>query len=110
MVLHTSALQGKWLLFNRRIMRFSQTPACAGIDVEIFFTEERGNFANLPYVKRMCKTCPVRIECFDYAIEHLVHGLWAGTTKDERDRYRKKHGIVGKTVVPDSIFRDVTYE
>ena len=58
----------------------------------------------------MCNTCPVRVECFDYAIEHLVHGLWAGTTKDERDTYRSKRGIVGKTVVPASVFDDITYE
>lgn len=90
-------------------MKFSQTPACAGIDVEIFFTEERGNFANLDYVRKMCNTCPVRTECFDYAIDNLVHGLWAGTTKDERDKYRSKHGIVGKTVVPMSVFDDVYY-
>jgi len=90
-------------------MKFSQTPACAGIDVEIFFTEERGNFANLDYVRKMCNTCPVRVECFDYAIDNLVHGLWAGTTKDERDKYRSKHGIVGKTVVPMSVFDDVYY-
>jgi WhiB family redox-sensing transcriptional regulator len=90
-------------------MRFSDTPACLGIDVEIFFTEERGNFKDLAYVKKMCNTCPVKDECFNYATEHLVLGLWAGTTKEERDRYRRKHGIVGKTVVPDSIFRDVTY-
>jgi hypothetical protein len=36
-----------------------------------------------------------------------VHGVWAGTTKDERDKYRSKRGIVGKTVVPESIFKNI---
>jgi WhiB family redox-sensing transcriptional regulator len=106
MVLYTSTLQGKWLLFNRRIMLFSDTPACLGIDVELFFTEERGNYPHLADIKRICNTCPVRVECFDYAIDTLVHGIWAGTTKEERDKYRRKHGIVGKTVVPASVFDD----
>jgi WhiB family redox-sensing transcriptional regulator len=88
-------------------MRFSDTPACAGIDVEIFFTEEKGNYTNLDFIKKMCNTCPVRVECFEYAIENLVHGVWAGTTKDERDKYRSKRGIVGKTVVPESIFKNI---
>jgi WhiB family redox-sensing transcriptional regulator len=88
-------------------MRFSDTPACAGIDVEIFFTEEKGNYTNLDFIKKMCNTCSVRVECFEYAIENLVHGVWAGTTKDERDKYRSKHGIVGKTVVPESIFKNI---
>ena len=52
----------------------------------------------------MCNTCPVRVECFDYAVENLVHGIWAGTNKEERDKYRRKHNIEGKTVVPISIF------
>jgi len=88
-------------------MRFSDTPACAGIDVEIFFTEEKGNYTNLDFIKKMCNTCLVRVECFEYAIENLVHGVWAGTTKDERDKYRSKRGIVGKTVVPESIFKNI---
>ena len=88
-------------------MRFSDTPACAGIDVEVFFTEEKGNYTSLDFIKKMCNTCSVRVECFDYAIENLVHGVWAGTTKDERDKYRSKRGIVGKTVVPESIFKNI---
>ena len=88
-------------------MRFSDTPACVGIDVEIFFTEEKGNYTNLDFIKKMCNTCSVRVECFEYAIENLVHGVWAGTTKDERDKYRSKRGIVGKTVVPESIFKNI---
>jgi WhiB family redox-sensing transcriptional regulator len=88
-------------------MRFSDTPACAGIDVEVFFTEEKGNYTSLDFIKKMCNTCSVRVECFEYAIENLVHGVWAGTTKDERDKYRSKRGIVGKTVVPESIFKNI---
>lgn len=91
-------------------MKFSDTPACLGIDVEIFFTEERGNYPYLADVKKICKTCPVQVECFNYAIENLVHGIWAGTTKQERDKYRSKHNIEGKTVVPASVFDGVIYE
>ena len=87
-------------------MRFSDTPACVGIDTELFFTEERGNYPHFDYIKKVCNTCPVRVECFDYAIENLVHGLWAGTSKEERDKYRSKHNIEGKTVVPESIFKN----
>jgi hypothetical protein len=87
-------------------MRFSSTPACSGLDVELFFTEEKGNYSHLDFIKRMCNTCPVRVECYDYAIDNLVHGIWAGTTKDERDRHRSKHNMVGKTVVPESMFKN----
>ena len=90
-------------------MRFSDIPACNGIDVEVFFTEEKGHYANLDYIKKICNTCPVQVECSDYAMEHLVHGIWAGTTKQERDKYRSKHNIEGKTVVPASVFDGISY-
>jgi WhiB family redox-sensing transcriptional regulator len=91
-------------------MRFSDTPACLGIDVELFFTEEKGSYPYLNHVKRICNTCPVQEECYNYAMDNLVHGIWAGTTMEERNRYRSKHGIIGKTVLPASMFIDVTYE
>jgi hypothetical protein len=43
-------------------------------------------------------------------MDTLVHGIWAGTTKEERDRYRSKHNMIGKTVVPASMFDGVIYE
>jgi WhiB family redox-sensing transcriptional regulator len=85
-------------------MRFSDRPACEGIDTELFFSEDKGNHTHFAYIKRICNTCPVLTECFDYAIENLVHGIWAGTNKKERDKYRSKHGIIGKTVLPISVF------
>ena len=85
-------------------MRFSDRPACDGIDTELFFSENRGQHTHFAYIKRICDTCPILTECFDYAIENLVHGIWAGTNKKERDNYRSKHGIIGKTVVPISVF------
>ncbi len=85
-------------------MKFSGKPACEGIDVEVFFTKEKGNYTNLDYIKKVCKTCSIQVECFDYAVNNLVHGIWAGTTMEERNRYRTKHGIIGETVVPISIF------
>jgi hypothetical protein len=105
MVSYTNALQRKWLLFYGGLVRFSDTPACNGIDVEVFFTEEKGHYPALDYIKKICNTCPVRVECSNYAIKHLVHGIWAGTTKKERDRYRSKHGIIGETIVSESIFK-----
>ena len=79
-------------------------PSCTGIDVEVFFTEEKGNYPHLNYIKKLCSNCPVQVQCFDYAIENLVEGIWGGTTKKERDKHRSKRGIIGKTVVPASIF------
>lgn len=92
-------------------MFFDNTPSCLGLDVEVFFSpdDSGGNYLNLDHVRRMCASCPARQECFDYAVENLVQGIWAGTTFNERDDYRKKHGIVGKPVIPVSLVRDHLY-
>lgn len=59
---------------------------CAQVDPELFFPETgRSNKA----AKKTCRSCPVRAECLDYALEHDErHGIWAGLTVDERDDLR----------------------
>ena len=90
-------------------MLFKNTPSCLGIETDLFFTEdENSNYLYLDQLKRMCSSCPAKQECFDYSIEYAVFGLWAGTTKNERDDYRSKHGIEGKTLVPLSLIKELT--
>ena len=57
---------------------------------DIFFPEDFPN-ANVRKVavsaaKRLCKSCPVKPDCFTYAIESKQrYGIWAGTTAAERN-------------------------
>jgi WhiB family redox-sensing transcriptional regulator len=92
-------------------MFFKNTPACLGLEVDLFFTPDDGTstYAHLDQIKRMCSSCPAKQECFEYAIEHAVQGIWSGTTFNERDLYRSKHGIVAKPVIPISLVRDHIY-
>ena len=63
-------------------MRFSDTPSCDGMDINLFFVEKRGDdYESLDYIRKMCKNCPVLEECFKYAITYNVRGVWAGTTE-----------------------------
>jgi hypothetical protein len=71
-----------------------------GLDSSIFFTEDdNDNYTGLNVVKKMCFNCPAKEECYDYSIENLVQGIWAGTTFNERDFIRKQRGIKGKEIV-----------
>lgn len=56
---------------------------------ELFFPEDMAN----PEVKRlaiksakqMCNECPIKMKCFEYAIETKQrHGVWGGTLPHER--------------------------
>jgi hypothetical protein len=90
-------------------MHFKNRPSCLGLDINLFFVEDdsgNANYTNLDHIKRMCNSCPALDECFEHARDNLVYGIWAGTTFNERDSYRRKHGIVGKPVVPIGLVRD----
>ena len=46
----------------------------------LFFTETLEDTA-----KRLCFTCPVRLECLEYALTtHQEHGVWGGLNEPER--------------------------
>ena len=41
--------------------------------------------------KRICRDCPVRLDCLQYAMETPVdHGIWGGLTERERRRFRRQ--------------------
>ena len=39
--------------------------------------------------RTICMRCPVQSECFEYALAGDEHGVWGGTTRDERLYYRR---------------------
>ena len=63
--------------------------ACKGIPVEMFYIEsasEAMEFYN--QMRKVCRSCPVYMECAEYAIENEHHGFWAGMTATERKQLR----------------------
>jgi len=62
---------------------------CAQTDPEAFFPEKGGSTRE---AKKVCRTCDVRAECLEYALEHDERfGIWGGLS--ERERRRLKRGI-----------------
>jgi WhiB family transcriptional regulator, redox-sensing transcriptional regulator len=55
---------------------------CAETDPEAFYPE-LGESAEP--AKRICRSCEVRAECLEYALENgEAFGIWAGTTERQR--------------------------
>ena len=67
--------------------------ACATADPDLFYPIGTGNAAarQIAEACRICAACHVRRECLDYAMENReAHGIWGGTTPEERAHARRK--------------------
>lgn len=67
--------------------------ACLSVDPELFFPLSSVGPAagQLSQAKVVCARCPVRAECLDFALAtRQVHGVWGGTSEDERRRILAK--------------------
>jgi hypothetical protein len=54
---------------------------------DVFFAQEVTKEAQLMVegiAKNICNSCPVRVQCRDYAKSTRVTGIWGGTTEAER--------------------------
>lgn len=61
---------------------------------EIFFAEFGRSAADRMMTKEaqeLCSRCPVQGDCFQYALDADEHGVWGGTTREQRLYYRR-HG------------------
>ena len=64
--------------------------ACSGLDAELFYAapRERGQTQHKRerQAKAVCKRCPVRQQCLQYALNRAEpHGVWGGMNPDERE-------------------------
>jgi hypothetical protein len=64
---------------------------CASVP-EVFFPEDEHDLevrkSMIKVAKEVCNDCPVRLRCFDYALSAGMHGIWGGTTYEERQKLR----------------------
>lgn len=72
-------MTGRWV--DRAVCSTEANP-------EMFFPDpgDNGNLA-----KEVCRSCPVRLECLRYALQHPgLHGVWGGTSFEERKSMRRR--------------------
>jgi len=66
--------------------------ACRGMNVEVFYLEH-GHSDKAKIAKAICATCPVRVECAEYAIDTCeAFGIWGGLSPKERQQIRSERG------------------
>lgn len=68
---------------------WEELAACRDADQKLFFPEH-GNESTVP-AKRICRGCPVRPECLEYALANDEQfGIWGGLSERERRRLTKR--------------------
>jgi len=69
--------------------------ACATADPELFFPDgTAGRAAKTMQAKEICATCPIVVQCLQYAILNQEDGIWGGTTPSERKQMKGRRTII----------------
>ena len=64
---------------------------CLGVDPDLFFPE-RG--ASTREAKAVCKSCMVRPDCLEFALQNgEKFGIWGGMSERERRRIRRQRAL-----------------
>jgi WhiB family redox-sensing transcriptional regulator len=68
-----------------------ENAACVDMPLDVFFPGPgRLGAADTRKAVAICRQCPVRQACLDYALEHPdMAGVWGGTSHRERNRIHK---------------------
>lgn len=66
---------------------------CAGTDTELYFDKYEVDQESAKEIDRMCISCPVVKECFDYGVKTESYGVWGGVylTEGKLDNVRNSH-------------------
>ena len=67
--------------------------ACRSADPDLFFPVPGHGPAEkqIARAKMICAGCGVRRECLEFAMAHdQTHGIWGGTTAEDRQRDRRR--------------------
>jgi hypothetical protein len=58
------------------------------VDIDAFFSDDENVHAPaaVRYAKLVCKECPLKIACFEEAVNEGHQGVWGGLTETERKR------------------------
>lgn len=97
-----------------RSLKWQENALCAddNFTTELFFPEQGSSVGQRARAKKVCKQCPVKLECLENALTvpvmdprgrtgHWVSGVWGGTVESERIAIRKARGITKEGVSDD---------
>lgn len=91
---------------------------CGGRPISDFFPEDRAKADSKAYqaevdsLRKDCWQCPVRVRCFEYALESehsRRFGVWAGTTPADRMGFILVKCPCGRTIDPFDLVQGTVF-
>lgn len=73
-------------------MAWHAKAACSGMDRNLFFEATPGAPMSETGLeaKKVCRGCPVRERCLEWALKYTERGVWGGTTEKDRRHLRRR--------------------
>lgn len=69
-------------------VRWIKQAACRGMSTSVFFVEH-GQGKDVKHAIAICRRCPVREDCLEYALANGERfGVWGGLTVNQREKVR----------------------
>ena len=82
-------LLSEWKLHDEE-QEWKKTAACKGMDRNIFFPTIGYNQHSRDAIK-ICKTCPVKQRCTEFAINNkIAFGIWGGLNPNQRQQLKRR--------------------
>jgi WhiB family redox-sensing transcriptional regulator len=81
-------------MFNVHNTEWMERGACTSVWPELFFPLSPNDKDQINLARQVCQECPVLNECYIYAMNVNVYGIWAGTTSEQRKLSRGKIKLV----------------
>lgn len=75
-----------WLALHQAIDDAETAIACTNFPEAYFPESDAGNALEVKWAKDMCRECPVRVQCAEFAIKWQPAGIWGGLTGLDRRR------------------------
>ena len=75
--------------------QYTDEANCKG-QTNAMFPKDYKDITYIPYARSLCRNCPVKVDCMDYALEFPaadMHGVWAGLTPRQLAAEQRKRGI-----------------
>lgn len=90
-------------MINAELPWLDGTQACddPSVDPEWFFTE---SVEQQVAVTKICRDCPLVLDCAQYALHHNVDGVWGGMTERTLRVMRKQLNIIPKAISGDTAY------